>query len=133
MITVTRERLVVGIPLAVLMLFGWWITAQEPFSAVGTVAIIVAGLCLIAVATVWRRRTVPAVAAPDDDPVERKGIVVWAALIGALVVWELTTLFSHPREAHPTISSIIDPVQSQHLARWLLFGAWLVLGWALAT
>ena len=60
----TRERVPVVVAFAVLMGFGWWVTAQEPFSAAGTVGVLVAGLALIIFATVWRRRAVSADAVP---------------------------------------------------------------------
>jgi hypothetical protein len=124
----------VVIAFVVLVAFGWWVTAQDPFSAASTVGVLVAGLALIIFATVWRRRAAPIDGARDHEDAHRPGgMIVWVALVTALVAWELTTLFSHPREAHPTISSISDPLQSQHLVRWLLFGGWLALGWVLAT
>jgi hypothetical protein len=51
--------------------------------------------------------------------------------IAALAAWELVSLFSQPRSAHPTISSIVDPLLAHHAVRWLAFAAWAWLGWEL--
>ena len=113
------------------MAFGWWVTAQPPFSTSGTIGVLVAGVALIVVATIHRRRSPRP--APMVHPDARVGMVVWGVIFTLLLAWELITLFSHPRDAHPTISSILDPVQSDHLLRWLLYGGWLGLGWTLAS
>jgi hypothetical protein len=55
----------------------------------------------------------------------------WAAGVAALVGWELSELFSKPRQAHPTLSSIINDLLSTHPSRFLGFLGWLVLGWLL--
>jgi hypothetical protein len=54
-------------------------------------------------------------------------------VIAGIGAWELQALFQHPREAHPTISSILDPIEQWHGARLVLFFAWLWLGWQLAS
>ena len=38
-----------------------------------------------------------------------------------------------PRSAHPTLSSILDIVDSTHVGKTVVFGAWLVLGWFLVV
>ena len=53
----TRAQLVAAF--AVLMAFGWWVTAQPPFSVAGTVGVLVAGAALIGLARLWRRRAAP--------------------------------------------------------------------------
>jgi len=55
----------------------------------------------------------------------------WVAGVAALVAWELSELFSKPRQAHPTLSSIINDLLSTHPSRFLGFLGWLVLGWLL--
>ena len=109
----------------VLMAFGWWVTAQPPFSTSGTIGVLVAGVALIVLARASRRT--------DPADTEVSGQWVWIAIVAGLVVWELVTFVEHPREAHPTISSITDPLQAEHVVRWLLFGGWLGFGWLLAT
>jgi len=125
----TRGRLIAAF--AVLMAFGWWITAQPPFSTAGTVGILLVGGALIALARHWRRRG----AAPTapDEPEATEGLWVWVVILLAILVWELITFVSHPREMHPTISSITDTLEAEHVVRWLLFGGWLAIGWSLAA
>ena len=86
---------------------------------------LVAGVALIVLARASRRT--------DPADTEVSGQWVWIAIVAGLVVWELVTFVEHPREAHPTISSITDPLQAEHVVRWLLFGGWLGFGWLLAT
>jgi hypothetical protein len=125
----TRAQLVAAF--AVLMVFGWWVTAQAPFSAAGTIGVLAAGVAVMVLARVWRRRVAPAVDGDDAEP--NDGMWIWAAILLAVLVWELITFVSHPRDAHPTISSITDAWQAEHVIRWLFFGGWLALGWSFAA
>src|SRR5262245_40643575 len=106
------------------MAFGWWVTAQPPFSAAGTVGVLVSGAALIVLARVWRRRATARVDF-DDGHEASQGLRVWAAILVAVLVWELISFLGHPREAHPTISSMTDSIQAEHVLRWLFFGGWL--------
>jgi hypothetical protein len=58
-------------------------------------------------------------------------LLPWVAATAAVVGWELSELFSQPRTAHPTLSSIINTLLSTHPSRFLGFLAWLLLGWML--
>jgi hypothetical protein len=128
---VNRAHVELGIVVAVFMAFGWWVTAQPPFTTSGTLGVLVAGIALIVVARVANRRSPRP--APLAHPNARVGLVIWGVLLALLLAWELITLFSHSRSAHPTVSSMLDPVQADHVARWLLYGGWLGLGWTLAS
>jgi hypothetical protein len=121
----TRGQL--AIAFAVLMAFGWWVTGQDPFSTSGTIGILASGVAVIVLARLWRKQ-VPA----REDTHGRERVWIWIVVLALLVAWEVTSYFGSPRDAHPTISSITDPLQAQHVARWLLFGGWLALGWSLA-
>jgi hypothetical protein len=105
------------------MAFGWWVTAQPPFSAAAAFGVVAAGVTVIALAQsrrVHRRE-------PQASPrTERRW--VWLVLAVAVCAFELVMYFSHPRGEYPTISSIADPLQADHLVRWLCFGGWLALG-----
>jgi hypothetical protein len=125
----TRAQLVAAF--AVLMGFGWWVTALPPFSVAATVGVLVAGAALIVLARLWRRRAATVVS--DDGADATAGLWVWVVILVAVVVWELISFFGHPREAHPTISSITDSMQAEHIFRWLFFGGWLAIGWSLAA
>src|SRR5262249_19804193 len=116
---------------AVLMAFGWWVTAQPPFSTSGTIGVLLAGVVVIVLTRVWRRRAAPARA--GDHGESHDGMWVWGVILLAVLVWELISFVGQPREAHPTISSITDAWQAEHVIRWLFFGGWLALGWSLAA
>ena len=54
-VTSTRAQVIVG--LVLLMAFGWWVTAQPPFSVSGTIGVLVAGAALLGIgATVATQR-----------------------------------------------------------------------------
>jgi hypothetical protein len=124
-----RGQLVVAF--AVLMAFGWWVTAQPPFSVAATVGVLISGATLIVLARLWRRQDAAPVS--DDSAEANQRIWLWVVLLVALLVWELISFLGHPREAHPTISSITDSMQAEHVFRWLFFGGWLAIGWSLAA
>ncbi len=111
--------------------YGWWMTSLPSFSNIGLFAVLVIGVAVIVLGSRVR-------AARPAGEVHAVGerharIAVWSGLVAAIGVWELVALFNHPRHDHPTISSITDPMQQYHVVRSLFFGAWLALGWALAT
>jgi hypothetical protein len=125
-VTSARAQVIVG--LVLLMAFGWWVTAQPPFSVSGTIGVLVAGAALLGLAQLWRRS-----ADPNGDSREQGRLWIWGVIVGAILAWELISFVSHPRDAHPTFSSMTDALQAEHAARWLFFGGWVAFGWALAT
>jgi hypothetical protein len=93
----------------------------------------VAGLGAVVVAIGWRgpRHTRPA---PPRPPVT--GLVLWGGLAVACCLWELWSLLEQPNlatssYAHPTISTLTDPVLSTWAGRSIVLAAWLGLGWFL--
>jgi hypothetical protein len=93
----------------------------------------VAGLGAVVVAIGWRgpRHTRPA---PPRPPLT--GLVLWGVLAVACCLWELWSLLEQPNlatssYAHPTISTLTDPVLSTWAARSVVLAAWLGLGWFL--
>ncbi len=116
---------------AVLMAFGWWVTAQPPFSLAATLGVLVSAAALIVLARVRRRRAAALV--PDERPSANERLWVWAVILVVVLAWELISFIGHPREAHPTISSITDSMQAEHVLRWLFFGGWLAIGWSVAA
>jgi hypothetical protein len=69
--------------------------------------------------------------APPPASATRRGALLWVLAGGALVGWELASLFSQPRSAHPTLSSITDSLVSTHPSRFAGYLSWLALGWLL--
>jgi hypothetical protein len=93
----------------------------------------VAGLGAAVVAVGWRgpRHTRPA---PPRPPTV--GLVLWGVLAVACCLWELWSLLEQPNlatssYAHPTISTLTDPVLSSWAGRSVVLAAWLGLGWFL--
>ncbi len=124
-----RTALVVAVGLAC----GWWVTSLTPFSAGATVAVLAFGVAELALAEAVRQRRRPERTGPGRGaglPV--RAYLVWVVALAVLAAWELFSLFNHPRSAHPTISSLVDPFLAHHVIRWLAFAAWAWLGWELA-
>jgi hypothetical protein len=71
----------------------------------------------------------PARRAPGTRP---RGILLWATLAAAVIAWELVAYVQSPRDAHPTISSMIDALETHRPLRGLLFVGWIALGRELA-
>jgi hypothetical protein len=93
----------------------------------------VAGLGAAVVAVGWRgpRHTRPA---PPRPPAI--GLALWGAVFVAACLWELWSLLEQPNlatssYAHPTISTLTDPVLSTWAGRSIVLAAWLGLGWFL--
>jgi hypothetical protein len=93
----------------------------------------VAGLGAAVVAVGWRgpRHTR---AAPPRPPAV--GLALWGAVFVAACLWELWSLLEQPNlatssYAHPTISTLTDPVLSTWAGRSVVLAAWLGLGWFL--
>lgn len=63
----------------------------------------------------------------------RAAIVVWTALTSAIVAWELIALRSAPHSQHPTLSSLTESAEHQHVVRLALFAWWIWFGWRLAS
>lgn len=55
------------------------------------------------------------------------------APILAIAAWELYCFVNLPRAAHPTLSSLIDILDSTRAGKILAFGSWLALGWFLVV
>lgn len=56
------------------------------------------------------------------------GLVVWAALLGAVLAYQGFCLLS-TGDRWPAITDILRTAVGHPTGRWLLFGLWLWLGW----
>jgi hypothetical protein len=83
---------------------------------------------LVVLALTLRPRAAPSGIRSGPRPTWRS-VMPWVAAIALLVGWELSELFSQPRQAHPTLSSITNTLLSTHPSRFLGFLGWLALGW----
>jgi hypothetical protein len=105
---------------AAALVYSWIASGLRPFTHPEAVAVsiplVVGGIAML------RMR-------PDSTEVTRRGTWVWAALFAALVAWELVSYRLSPRVDHPTLSSIADWAMSTHPGRFVMFAAWLAVGY----
>lgn len=107
----------------VVLAWAWWVVSLPAFSASATVAVVGSGVVAMAAGASLRRRERPAV----------PGVVSpWAVVAAAAAAWQLAAYLQHPREDHPTLSSLANAVLDTHGARAAAFVLWLVGAAALA-
>ena len=74
---------------------------------------------------------------PDALPARlRNGLFLWAPLLLAVAAWELFAIsrqesWNTPDPAHPTVSTLLDPMLEQGPGRWAGWLIWLAAGWRL--
>ena len=110
--------------LALLVAYGWWAVSLPPFSGPATAAILLAG----GAATAWGAVT-PRTRRTSGE-VGRAG--AWAALAVAVGSWQLAAYLQHPRQDHPTLSSLANALLDSQPARAAAFVLWIVAAVALA-
>ncbi len=71
---------------------------------------------------------------PVPGPLPVRGTALWGGLLVAGGSWELSALLQQPNltvdsYAHPTISSLTDPLLGSHPGRSLALAVWLGVGW----
>jgi hypothetical protein len=59
--------------------------------------------------------------------------VAWMAPIAAVTAWEIYCFVHLPREQHPTLSALIDILDSSRVGKLVGFLCWLALGWFLVA
>jgi hypothetical protein len=112
--------------LIVLIGYSWLASGLRPFTIPIDVAVGAPTATLLALSL--HRSRLGRVRSDQRPRPSRNSLLVWTALLGALVVWELAAYLSSPRQRHPTLSSISDDITSGHPARAAVFALWLVLG-----
>jgi len=126
----------VGVAYAVLA------SATRPFT--GAADVVTAGPLVVAVAvTVWTivvgggARGRPHAAQPVADetgPIRwNRWWCVWLAPLAAATAWELYCFVTLPRVRHPTLSTLIDMLDSTRIGKTVAFTLWLAMGWLLVT
>jgi glucose dehydrogenase len=112
-----------AVALAAVFVYGWWAVGLTPFSLTASLAVVLAG----GVAAVLGSR-----ARAPASPREGRSIAPWLLLIAAAGVVQLSAYLQHPREDHPTLSSLTNALLDSHPARAAAFVAWLVAAAELA-
>jgi hypothetical protein len=93
----------------------------------------VAGVGAAVVAVGWRA---PRLARPAPARPPAAGLALWGLVFVAGCLWELWSLLEQPNlatssYAHPTISTLTDPLLSTWAGRSVVLAGWLGLGWFL--
>jgi hypothetical protein len=109
---------------ALVGVYGWWAVGLPPFSATATLAVVLAGLAAAALGMCRRRPVTPRRPVTSAAP--------WAVLAAVAAVWQLAAYLQHPRDDHPTLSSLTNAALGSQVARTAAFVAWLLTAWALA-
>ena len=103
----------------------------QRYSWPATIAVVVPASVVLLVS--WRG-PLPGAPAPVRPSV--RGSVLWATVFIILGLWELTMLLMQPTLktdswAHPTLSTLMDPVLVSHPGRTISMCVWAALGWFL--
>jgi hypothetical protein len=110
---------------AVAVAYACVVASVRPFTVPALVLVVLPALVVLAIALPRLGRSAP------RRP-RRRGLVPWALLAAAILAWELIAYFQSPRHDHPTLSSMLDTLESNRPARAVLFVAWLAIGRQLA-
>jgi hypothetical protein len=123
--------------LVVTAAYAWWVAGTTPFTVGADVATAIPLGVLVALALVqWRASRRGGQSLRALRRLDRPGRVtgaIWPlpAVLAAALGFELYNLFSAPRSAHPTVSSLYDAASGTHAWKALFVLAWLALGWDL--
>jgi hypothetical protein len=104
--------------------YAWWAVGLAPFSLAASLAVVVAGGAAAALG--WRARR------PDSGRADRRRVAPWLALVAAGAAVQLAAYLQHPRDDHPTLSSLTNALLDSHAARAAGFVAWLAAAAGLA-
>jgi hypothetical protein len=110
---------------------------SHPFTVAADVvtAVPLAGAAALTVASFGRRKAETTMAAGRAGGGARwsRWWLIWVAGVGSVAAWELYCYAHLPREQHPTLSVLVDLLDSSRIGKTVAFGSWLALGWFLAA
>jgi hypothetical protein len=126
-----RRRLLVLAWLAGGALYVLLVGSFSRYSWPATVPVVALGAVVVAAG--WRG---PRHSRPAPASLPATGLALWGLVLVAGCLWELSSLFQQPTlaissYAHPTISTLTDPVLGTWAGRSIFLAAWLGLGWFL--
>ena len=127
----SRRRFVVIALLAGAVAYAVVVGSFSRYSWPATAGII--GLGTVVVLIGWHG---PVRARPDGGRLPVAGTLVWLAVLVAGCLWELSALLQQPSltadsHAHPTISTLTDPLLATSPGRSVILLAWVAFGWYL--
>jgi len=126
-----RHRLVVLAWLAGGALYAVLVGSFSRYSWPVTVAVVALGAAVVVAG--WRG---PRHSRPAPAKLPATGLALWGLVLVTGCLWELSSLFQQPTlttssYAHPTISTLTDPVLGTWAGRSIFLAGWLGLGWFL--
>jgi hypothetical protein len=110
----------------------------HPFTVAADVVTAVPLVVAVAVTARWfGRRPSTQTDGPGHRDSDRTRLgrwsVAWLAPIVAVTAWEIYCFVHLPREQHPTLSALIDILDSSRAGKLVGFLSWLALGWFLVA
>jgi len=131
LIAARRRRPATAAVAAAGLVFAAVVGSFARYSWPATVSVI--GLAAVVVAIGWRG---PPRSRRDPGELRRRGTSLWAGLLVAAGLWELSALILQPgldttSSAHPTISALTDPLLTSHAGRSVALAVWIAAGWFL--
>lgn len=102
-----------------LLLYAWWAVSHPPFSGTATAAVLVAGGAAVVSGACGPRRERPEIEV-------RRGAVAWAVIVAVGGLWELAAYLQHPRDDHPTLSSLANALLDSQPTRAAAFVLWIL-------
>lgn len=105
--------------------YAWWVVGLPPFSTRATIVVVGTGMLAAVAGAVVGTRWLPA--RRRRATWRQPGLVVWLGLCALLLGWQLTSWMQHPRDEHPTLSSITNEALDPRPTRMVAFLAWLAV------
>lgn len=112
-----------GVPAAGVLLgagglYAWWATSLRPFTDPSLAAVPAGGIAAMALGGLFLPPR-PALRLPA------RRLAPWAGLVMALAAWQVASFVQHPRDDHPTISSMTNTLFENRPIRALAVLLWL--------
>lgn len=110
----------------------WIGSGFQSHSTSATVAVAITAVAVLVLATRQPPRTA------EQTPRLRRALVWWSVLVVAALLWEAYAFVQQPdwtaaSYAHPTLSTLLDPILEQRPFRFIGWLIWLRAGWVLMT
>lgn len=118
-----RRRATLTALFAAAVAYSWWAAGLRPYSHPATAAVLVGALGVLVAGPRFERR--------PTSPPRTRALLPWGALAAAVLALELFTYFQSPRAEYPTMSSLVNEVDTVPVRR-VTYVLWFLFGWHLA-